>query len=88
VAGLEERVVRSISLVRNAATILLLSSWIPNHSFVEPSSKSVTSAQTMSSESKDYREATRRHVEVERMRRRFDERDRFIPSAGETRGSE
>ena len=41
---------RSISLVPNAATILLLSLWIPNYSFAaEPSSKSVTSAQTIPS---------------------------------------
>jgi len=80
--------VRSISLVRNAATILLLTLWIPNHSFAaEPSSKSVTSAQTIPSASKDYSGATRRHVEVERMRCSADERGRFIPSAGENRGS-
>ena len=80
---------RSISLVQNAATILLLTLWVPNHSFAtEPSSKSVTSAQTISSTSKDYSGATRCHVEDERMRCSASERVRFIPSAGETRGSE
>jgi hypothetical protein len=45
--------VRTISLVSNAVTILLLSFWIPNNPFpAEPSSKSMTSAQTIPSASK------------------------------------
>jgi len=44
--------VRSISLVPNAATILLLSLWIPNSFAAKPSGKSVTSARTIPSASK------------------------------------
>jgi hypothetical protein len=80
VAGSHERIVRSISLVPNAATILLLL-WIPNDSFAYGIQQQVCDfGADRSLGIEDYSEAIRLHIKGEPARAERDERGQFILS--------